>query len=97
MTEPKPHEFIIRATECELVAQVVKIGNNPPTVLEVQPRPLWAVSAEAPGQPLEIIGTFSSAEDAQEAAEALTQQMKAIVGTEGEGLKLASIDGRTLQ
>jgi hypothetical protein len=94
-TQTKP-SITIRATECELVAQLVRFGNDTPVVCETQPRPLWAVSVDH-GETVEVIGLFPNAEAATEAAEALTQQMKAMLGTDLKGPKLATLNGRTLQ
>lgn len=87
---------IVRATQVELVAQVVRFGQNPPVVCETQPRPLWAVSVDH-GKSVEVIAILDSEERAVEAAEALERQLKAELGTDGAGLKLATRDGQVLQ
>ncbi|MBU2326855.1 MAG: hypothetical protein KJ755_05770, partial [Alphaproteobacteria bacterium] len=74
----------------------IDLGGKP-QLCEIEPRPVFVVTAEGPEGPEEVVATFSSLEAATEAAEALEAQLRAELGTEGAGLKLATRDGRTLQ
>lgn len=71
MTETK--SLIFRTTPVELVAQIIKLGDQVMT-LEIQPRTLFAVSVDS-GEAVEIIGTFNDPAQATEAAQALEQQL----------------------
>lgn len=88
--------FKIRAYQGVKTAEMIDLGGKP-QLCEIEPRPVFVVTAEGPEGPEEVVATFPSLEAAQEAAEALDKQMRAELGNEGNGPRLASRDGRTLQ
>lgn len=86
----------IRATQVEQVGVVLQMGETY-TTLQTEPRRRWAVSVDHGSENLEIVGLFDSEARAVEAAEALERQIKAELGTDGAGPRLATRDGQVLQ
>ncbi|EHS49769.1 hypothetical protein PDO_2976 [Rhizobium sp. PDO1-076] len=89
--------FTIRAYEGLKLAEMIRLGEGQMHLCEMEPKPVFVVTAQGPDAAEEVIGTFPSLEAAQDAARALEAQMRAELGTDGAGLKLATVGGRTLQ
>lgn len=85
----------IRAVELQQVGVLVKLGDQIATV-ETEPRRRWAVTIDH-GHAAEIAALFDAEDKATEAAQALEAQLRAELGSEGAGLKLATRDGQVIQ
>ncbi len=86
----------IRATEVAQTGVVLKLGDQI-IAMETEPRMRWAVSVDQGGDAIEIAALFDTQEQATEAAQALTAQLRAELGNEGSGPRLATKDGVTIQ
>lgn len=98
MTEPRSttETFIIRAQKAEIIAQMIRTGEGAAQLCQHEPREVWTVTVQGEG-PEEIIAHFSDEQAAVEAAEALDRQMRALVHSDDQGPRLATVGGVTVQ